>query len=68
MTYQHRFEWRRSPVDRAFRAWERRRALALGLITQADVDNKQCVDGPIWVCTGVYDTKRDLLKAQGVLI
>ena len=62
-----RFELRRSPVDRMWRVWERRFALALGLVSTSGIAARQWVDGPVWVVTGVYPTKRDALDAQGAL-
>ena len=62
-----RFELRRSPVDRMWRVWERRFALALALIHKGQIDARDMVDGPVWVVTGVYPTKRDALDAQGAL-
>ena len=62
-----RFELRRSPVDRMWRVWERRFALALGLVNTSEIEARQSVDGPVWVVTGVYPIKRDALDAQGAL-
>ncbi len=51
-----RFEIRKSPVDGLLRVWEQR--LNSDLWDLADEE----FDGPVWVVTGVYRTRREIFR------
>jgi len=57
MTKTPRVQVRKSPIDGLWRRWEYRAALSLGLITSAQIEALEAVDGPVAVCTGVFATR-----------
>lgn len=53
---------RHSLVDGKHRRWELYTALELGEVTPAAIAAHEAIDGTRWVCTGVFNTRRE---AQG---
>lgn len=56
-----RFELRRSPVDKMYRRWEKRMASScLDLSTGEPLADPEGLDYPLWVCTGVFRTRKEV--------
>ena len=52
-----KFDIRKSPVDGKFRVWSRVR---LSTLRPLETDE---IDGPIWVVTGVFKTRKEIFDA-----